>query len=236
MLAALSPDMLATDLAYYLARKGVCTPIFEWVTPRPDCAVKIWKRSFRSENASNADYFGVVFEEALVGEITWLRLRSRDVIVFSKYFPSALKCKTGIFTFLRFEELPVRSVEITPSFKFLRVCVVRVLDLSVLETWPISRRISPMTRTFQDRREPAWCTCERHNFRVRWFVLYWTMRNIANHIFRFHSVKLMVCPVLQFMLRKPKAVHWTNSLWRTWSKSGELHGLKFSLLHAIHLL
>lgn len=34
MLAALSPDMLATDLAYYLARKGVCTPIFEWVTLR----------------------------------------------------------------------------------------------------------------------------------------------------------------------------------------------------------
>ena len=39
MLAALSPDMLATDLAYYLARKGVriyfrgilrFTPTFEW--------------------------------------------------------------------------------------------------------------------------------------------------------------------------------------------------------------
>ena len=39
MLAALSPDMLATDLAYYLARKGVgiyfrgilrFTPVFEW--------------------------------------------------------------------------------------------------------------------------------------------------------------------------------------------------------------
>lgn len=26
MVAALSPDMLATDLAYYLARKGVRTP------------------------------------------------------------------------------------------------------------------------------------------------------------------------------------------------------------------
>jgi len=26
MVAALSPDMLATDLAYYLARKGVQTP------------------------------------------------------------------------------------------------------------------------------------------------------------------------------------------------------------------
>ena len=43
MLAALSPDMLATDLAYYLARKGVCRPIFEWVRPRPDHVGEICK-------------------------------------------------------------------------------------------------------------------------------------------------------------------------------------------------
>ena len=46
MLAALSPDMLATDLAYYLARKGVCRPVFDWVMPRPDYAGEIWNWSF----------------------------------------------------------------------------------------------------------------------------------------------------------------------------------------------
>lgn len=39
--------------------------------------------------------------------------------------------------------------------------------------------------------------------------------------FRFPSVRLTVCPVRQFRLRKPKAVFWMNSLWMTWSKSGE---------------
>ena len=31
MEAALSPDMLATDLAYYLVRKGVSKPLFQFL-------------------------------------------------------------------------------------------------------------------------------------------------------------------------------------------------------------
>lgn len=43
MEAALSPDMLATDLAYYLVRKGVSSTICKLFTPQILCKLQLIK-------------------------------------------------------------------------------------------------------------------------------------------------------------------------------------------------
>ena len=221
--------MLATDLAYYLARKGVCRPIVEWVTPRQIAPENFENGGFtpkthqtfsvhnapeKFEMTSISGHFEFVFEEISIWEITWLSWRH----CFLKNLLLPVECS-------------VRRIML--SFQFLRLCVARSSDLFVLERPDHSvdefHRWEERLKIDENLLDVLVKAGKRHNFSVRWFVLDWTMRNIANHIFRFRSVKLMVCPVLQFMLRKPKAVHWTNSLWRTWSKSGELHGLKLKV-------
>ena len=144
------------------------------IAPKTHQTFSVHATPEKFENATITGHFGFVFEKNLVREITssW-RHRFRKA-PFSKCFPSTLKRKTGVFKFLRFEErcwkapFSVRrnKVEFSNFFGALWMGL-----RSVLETWALSRRISPKGRTFEDRQIPAWCTCERHNFRVHWFVL-----------------------------------------------------------------
>jgi len=57
------------------------------------------------EDATITGHFGFVFEESSCREITWLSRRHRfPKAPFSKWFPSTLKRKAGVFKFLGFEE------------------------------------------------------------------------------------------------------------------------------------